>query len=64
MHFKDDELHGLSITWWDSGHIYVYLYKNGSCLGCIEWKTSNWTEAYSYNPSLFDGVVSINDFRP
>ena len=62
--FKDNKMHGLDITWWDKGEITVQLWKNGNQLGHIDWDTDDWTEVDSRNTSVFDGVVSINDFRP
>ena len=62
--FKDDQLHGLDITWYSDGDIIVQLYKNDNLLASIRWHTKDWTEKYSLRKSVFDGVVSINDFRP
>ena len=62
MQYNDDQRYGLSILWNDQGNIKVSLWKNNMCLAEIGW-TSNWTEYVSYNPSVFDGVVSIDDFR-
>ena len=62
--YNDDQLHGLIIKWWDDGDIAVGLYKNGNELGWIKWNTEDWTKTISNNPSVFDGVLSIDDFRP
>ena len=62
--YNENQTHGLSITWWYNGHIKVGLYKNNKLLGRIVWNTKDWTEYESHNPSVFDGVLSINDFRP
>ena len=64
IQYTHDKLHGLSVAWHDEGDIAVELYKNDKNLGYIAWNTSNWTEIESYNPSVFDGVLSIDDFRP
>ena len=64
MQYKnDDQLHGLIIAWTDNGFIAVQLFKNGKKLGRY-WNTKDWTEFGSKNKSVFDGVVSIDDFRP
>ena len=62
--YNDDQLHGLDIGWYDDGDVSVGLFKNDNYLGKIQWRTSDWTETYTYNKSVFDGVLSINDFRP
>ena len=62
--FKDDQLHGLSIKWDDDGNITVALYKNGSDLGWIQWNTRDWIETRSYNKSVLDSILTIDDFRP
>ena len=62
--YKDDRLHGLTIYWYADGDIAVYLDKNGKELGEIRWNTNTWTEVRSKNKSVFDGVLSIDDFRP
>ena len=62
--FKDDKQHGLDIIWSKDGFLSVFLNKDGDSLGHIEWDTKNWTEVYRINKSVFDSVLSINDFRP
>ena len=57
-------MHGLRITLWYDGDIAVGLWKNNSPLGVIKWNTKDWTEVQSTNKWVFDGVLSIDDFRP
>ena len=63
MQMQDDKQHGLSIIWFENGNLSVELYKKNKCIGFINWK-DDWTELLSSKPSRFDGVLSIDDFRP
>ena len=65
MQKKDNQQHGLTIAWHESGNIGVGLLKNGKCLGHIEWSTKDWTEVKSNNKWAFElAGISIDDFRP
>ena len=41
--YKDDQMHGLNMSWDRTGDIDIYLYKNGCDQGRIYWN-SDWEE--------------------
>ena len=63
VQFNGDKKHGLTIVWGDFGTIEVVLWKKNKELGSILWDTNDWTELRSKNKEVFDGVLSIDDFR-
>ena len=60
--YKENELHGLYLRYYDRGYLEYCLYQNGTKLEFITWY-SNWSVYEHCNEDKLDQFFTVNDFR-